>query len=108
MFTPPKIISSVEEHSEIINWMDCELSSLPFLLEISDDEIKSLINSYSIPEWKITFKQIPVYMQAVERCVKLVTEAQGNIFGAEYRDEFMRMSLLSSSSMPYFSSQSFF
>ena len=47
--------------------MDCELSSLPFLAEISDDDIKSQIDSNSIPDWNITFKQIPVYMQAVER-----------------------------------------
>ena len=40
-FKPPKINFSVEEYSEIINLMDCELSSLLFLAEISDDEIKS-------------------------------------------------------------------
>ena len=44
-FTPPKFNFSMEEYSEIINWMDCELSSLVFLAEISDDEIKSQIDN---------------------------------------------------------------
>ena len=67
----------MEEYSEMINSMDCEFSSPPFLAEISDDETKSQLNSDSNPDWNITFKQIPFYMQANERCVKLVTEAQG-------------------------------
>ncbi|KAJ9597320.1 hypothetical protein L9F63_011841, partial [Diploptera punctata] len=46
---------------------DCELSSPPLLVEISDDEIKSHIDSDSIPDWNITFKQFLVHKQAVER-----------------------------------------
>ena len=59
--------------------MDCELSSLLSLAEITDDEIKSQTDSNSIPDWNITFKQIPIYMQAVEGCVTLVTETPGKI-----------------------------
>ena len=39
--------------------MDFELSSLPFLAEISDDEIKSQIDNDSIPDWNIIFKKNP-------------------------------------------------
>ena len=74
-FMPPKFNFSVEEYSEIFNWMDSELSSFPFLTEISNDEYKSQIDNDSIPNWNITFKQILVYMQAVECCIKLATEA---------------------------------
>lgn len=59
----------------MINWMDYELSSPPLPAKISDDEIKSHIDSDSIHNWNITFKQFPAYRQAVEYCVKLVTEA---------------------------------
>ena len=107
-FTPPKVNFSVEEYSEIINWMDCELSSLPFLAEITGDVIKSQIDNDPTPEWNITFKQILVCMQAVESCVKLFTEAPGKICGAEYRDGFIRISLFSRSSMPNFTSKSVF
>lgn len=107
-FTPPKINFNAQEYSEMINWMDCELSSPPLLAEISDDEIKSHIDSDSIPDWNITFKQFPVHTQAVERCVKLVTEASGKVCGAESRDGFIRTTLLSRSSMPNFTSKSVF
>lgn len=107
-FTPPKINFNAQEYSEMINWMDCELSSPPLLAEISDDEIKSHIDSGSIPDWNITFKQFPVHTQAVERCVKLVTEASGKVCGAESRDGFIKSTLLSRSSMPNFTSKSVF
>ena len=57
--------------------MDCELSSIPFLAEISDEDIKSQIDSDSFADWNITFKQISVHMQVIVRCVKLLTEAKG-------------------------------
>ena len=69
----------MEEYSEIINWMDCELSSLPFLAEINDDEIKSQTGSDSNPDWNIIFKQIPVLMQAVEKCVNSSRKPQEKI-----------------------------
>ena len=63
LFTSPKTNFSVEEYSEIIIWMHCELPSLPLLAEISNNEIKLHIDSDTIPDWIITFKQIPVYMR---------------------------------------------
>ena len=80
---PPKINFSVEEYSEIINWLHYELFSLLFLAEITDDEIKSRIDSDSISDWNSTFKEIPVYTQAVECLVKLVREAIGNVCEVE-------------------------
>ena len=59
--------------------MHCELSSFSLLAEISDDVIKSYIDSDSIPDWVITFKEIPFCMQAVQHQVKLVTESQEKV-----------------------------
>ncbi|KAJ9579282.1 hypothetical protein L9F63_024617 [Diploptera punctata] len=106
-FTPPKMNFNVQEYSEMINWMDCELSSPPLLAEISDDVNRSHIDSDTIPDWSITFKQFPVHMQAVECWVKLVTEALGKVCRAGSRDGFIS-TLLSRSSMPYFISKSVF
>ncbi|GBM29636.1 hypothetical protein AVEN_130109-1 [Araneus ventricosus] len=63
-------------------------------------KIKSLIQSDSVPNWDITFKTFSVHTQAVERYVKLVTEASGKACGAESRDSFIRTTLLSRSNMP--------
>lgn len=107
-FMPPKINFNAQEYSEMINWIDCELSSPPLLAEISDEEIKSHIQSDSIPDWNVAFKKFPVHTQAVERCVKLVTDASRKVCGAESRDGFIRTTLLSRSSMPNFTSKSDF
>ena len=82
--------------------MHCELSSLPLLAEISDDKIKPHIDSDSISDWIITFKQIPVYTQAVQRQLKLVTEPPGEVCGAESGVGFIKFPRLSSSSIPKF------
>ena len=74
--------------------MHCELSSFPLLSEISDDEIKSHIDTDSIPDWNITFKEILVYMQIVERLVKFVMEAPEKNCAAESLDRFMGIPLL--------------
>ena len=88
--------------------MHWELSSLPLLIEISDEEIKLHFDNDSNPDYIITFKQIPVYMQAVECRVKLFTEAPGKVFEDESLDEFIRVPLLFRSSMPYFTKKSVF
>lgn len=107
--TPPKINFDAQEYPDIVNWMNCDLSSPPLLAKVSDQEIKSYINnSDSIPNWNINYKKFPVHTQAVERCVKLVTEASGRVCGAEARDGFIRSTLLSRSAMPDFTSKSDF
>ena len=88
--------------------MHCELYSLTLMSEINDDEIKSHIDSESIPDWNITFKKIPVCMQAVERRVKIVTEALAKVCGAESGERFIRIPLLSRSSIPNFTRKSIF
>lgn len=107
-FMTPKLNFNAQEYSELINWMDCDLSSPPLLKDISDDEIKSNIESDSVPNWDTTFKTFPVHTQAVERCVKLVTEASGKVCGTESRDGFIRTTLLSRSTMPNFAHKSDF
>ncbi|GBM43839.1 hypothetical protein AVEN_166235-1 [Araneus ventricosus] len=60
-FKPPKLNFKDQDCSEIINWMDCDLSSPPLLKDSSDDEIKSHIQSDSVPNWHIPFKICPVH-----------------------------------------------
>lgn len=40
-FTPPKINFDAQEYQDIVNWMNCDLSSPPLLAKVSDEEIKS-------------------------------------------------------------------
>ena len=44
----------------------------------------------------------PCHTQAVERCVKLVTEASEAVIGAENRDGWVRKTMLSRATIPRF------
>ncbi|GBO22788.1 hypothetical protein AVEN_207135-1 [Araneus ventricosus] len=60
-FMLPKLNFKAQDCSEIINWINCDLSSPPLLKDSNDDEIKSHIQSNSVPNWDITFKTCPVH-----------------------------------------------
>jgi hypothetical protein len=53
----------------------------------------------------IDFPKYPCHTQAVERCVKLVTEASSAVCGAKSRDGFIRVRLESREKMPYFNTK---
>ncbi|GBL80259.1 hypothetical protein AVEN_92195-1 [Araneus ventricosus] len=76
------------------------------LLDLSEDDIKSLINSDTTPIKEI--QKFSCHTQVVERCVKLVTEASNKVCGHEDRDGYMRETLKSRSAMPNFSKKSDF
>ncbi|GBM78213.1 hypothetical protein AVEN_132998-1 [Araneus ventricosus] len=69
-FVPPKINFQAFDYIEIINWNYCVVYPPPMLRDLSEDGIKSLINSDTtlIREMQ-TF---PCHIQAVERCVKFM------------------------------------
>lgn len=72
--------------------MECDLSS-PVLKIINDDDIKSHTRSVSVTNWDTTYMTVSLHTQAIERRVKLITEASGKVHGADYREGFNRMTL---------------
>lgn len=100
-FVTPKINFNASEYTELIDWKSTKICPPPVLRNITDDEIRSLIQSAEIPKWDLT--NFPCHTQAVERCVKLVSEASLKVCGSESRDGYIRTSLLSRSIMPKFS-----
>lgn len=106
-FKPPKINFLATDHIEMIDWKTTALSPPPLLRRVTDQEIWSKIKSRgTAAEWKLD--KFPCHTQAVERCVKLVTEASQKVVGPNSRDGFIRSTLHSRSSMPSFSSKSKF
>lgn len=106
-FQTPKINFSATEYSEMIDWTNTDLSPPPLLRRVSDEDIWSKVESgKTAEEWK--FDKFPCHTQAVERCVKLVTEASQKVVGSSNRDGFIRTTLLSRATMPSFSSKSSF
>ncbi|KAJ8896749.1 hypothetical protein PR048_002094 [Dryococelus australis] len=76
------------------------------LWDVCDDEIKLLINSETKAIRDI--KKLPCHTQAVERCVKLVTEASTKVCGHEVRDGDIKSALLLRLVMPDLSQKSDF
>ncbi|XP_050502649.1 uncharacterized protein LOC126881949 [Diabrotica virgifera virgifera] len=103
-FKPPKLNFQANEYYEIIDWTTTAISPPPLLRRVSDEEMWAKISTANTPEeWN--FHKFPCHTQAVERCVKLVTEASSKLVGAKNRDGFIRTTLLSRASMPSFSSK---
>ncbi|GBO27447.1 hypothetical protein AVEN_148315-1 [Araneus ventricosus] len=107
-FQPPKINFPATNYIEMIHWNTIKLSPPPLLRLFSIQEIWSNVQSVgTAAEWN--FDKFPCHAQTVERCVKLVTVAsQKEAVSSNSRDGFIRTTLLSRSSMPSFSSKSFF
>ncbi|XP_050514600.1 uncharacterized protein LOC126889917 [Diabrotica virgifera virgifera] len=103
-FKPPKLNFQENEYYEIIDWTTTAISPPPLLRRVSDEEMWAKISTANTPEeWN--FHKFPCHTQAVERCVKLVTEASSKLVGAKNRDGFIRTTLLSRASMLSFSSK---
>ena len=65
---------------------------------MSDDELTGLIVAEMKPS--VLFPKFPCHTQAVERCVKVVTEASAAVCDEKSRDGFIRTRLASRELMP--------
>ncbi|GBL73723.1 hypothetical protein AVEN_230709-1 [Araneus ventricosus] len=92
----------------MIHWNTIRLSPSPLLRRFTNQEIWSKVQLGGKAAFWRNFDKFPCHTQAVERCVKLVTEASQKVLGSNSRDGFIRTTLLSRSSMPNFSSKSYF
>lgn len=70
------------------------------LNRVTDNELEDLIQSQS--HGIMDFPDYPCHTQAVERCVKMVTEASMAVAGEKARDGFIRSQLQSRAIMPSF------
>ncbi|GBL79008.1 hypothetical protein AVEN_48966-1 [Araneus ventricosus] len=103
---PPKINFLSTDYIEMILWNTITLSPPPLLRIFTNQEIWSKGQSDgTATEWNF---DVTCHTQAVERCIKLVTEASQKVVSSNSRDGFIRTTLLSRSSMPNFSSKSYF
>ncbi|GBN39799.1 hypothetical protein AVEN_273552-1 [Araneus ventricosus] len=91
----------------MIHWNTVTLSPPTLLRRFLNQEIWSKVQSGGTEaEWN--FDKFLCHTQAVELCVKLVTQASQKGVGSNSRDDFIRTILFSRSPMPSFSSKSYF
>lgn len=104
-FKIPKLNFHATDYIELINWQSITYAEPPLTIRISDDELKSMVKS--VPT-EIRIAKFPCHTQAVERCVKLVTEASAAVCSDEARDGFIKARVESRRQLPQFETKSDF
>lgn len=105
-FRVPTLDFNAIDYIDMVQWDICNVTPPPLLRNVPDEEIEEMIKTGR--PFTSDFAKFPCHTQAVERCVKLVTEASKSVCGTEARDGFIRTTLLSRSVMPEFSSKAAF
>jgi len=102
-FGVPIINFDAKDYYELIDWQNLDLTEPPATQNMTNEVLQGMIASKN-PQQLILFPSFPCHTQAVERCIKLVTEASGLVCGVVSRDGFIRSHIQSRSEMPHFES----
>jgi len=71
------------------HWQKCQLTEQKIIACISDGKLKEIVTTVEIAE----IMKFPCHTQAVEGCIKLVTEISSADCGAQIRVGFIRARL---------------
>ena len=88
-FVVTKINFKANNYTELFDWKTVKFSEPPLTMRLSDDEIRGFILT------PLELPQYPFHTQAVERGIKVVSEAASAVIGEEARDGFIRQKLRS-------------
>lgn len=103
-FEVPPLNFDAAEYIDMIDWKNCVVTEPPVTKSLSDAELETLVRSKETPV--VEFPRFPSHTQAVERCVKGVTEASIAVMGQEARDGFIRARINARAIMPTFETKS--
>lgn len=99
-FHIPKLNFDSADYVDLINWLEADVTAPPLLSDIPLCEISSRI--FDNNETLLPIIQVPCHTQAVERHVKLVTEASQSVCGERARNGFIINRILSRQQMAAF------
>lgn len=103
-FKIPTLNFSAKNYTDLIDWDESDICCPPVLSNFDANDFQSMLDTNNIPmDWK--FSDFPCHTQAVERTVKLVTEASNKVYGKENRDSHILATLESRAKMPKFESK---
>lgn len=97
-FKPPKLNFEAEDYTSMIEWD--QVSEPPLIKNIETKELCELIMNNTVKLKQLL--EYPCHTQAVERHIKIVTEASKSVIGHEARHNRIRGVLKSRSLMPKF------
>lgn len=102
-FKVPKINFEATDYIDLIVWQAVAVTEPQITRKFSTEDLRKMIAE--IPE-EINIFKLPCHIQAVERCVKLVTEASLAVCGSDARDGFIRNRISGRQILPKFESKS--
>ena len=101
-FLIPRLNFNANSYTEMIDWTE-EITEPPVTKNMTLEDVqRSSQEGSSTP---LLISTAPCHSQAVERHIKLITEASGKVMGEESRDGFVRAVLKSRSLCPKFESK---
>lgn len=96
-FKVPKLNFAATDYTELIDWQSEEVTEPPLTKSISEAVLRNMI--VNIPE-TIEILSFPCHTQAVERHIKMVTEASTSVCGNTARDGVIRAKIASRKATP--------
>jgi len=98
----PKLHFDAEEYHEMIDWQAINITEPPTLKRASITDIKTLIETKEKPQGMPNFS---CHTHAVERAIKLVTDASAFVVGHENRDGYIKTRIEGRKRLPIFESK---
>ncbi|CAH1110778.1 unnamed protein product [Psylliodes chrysocephalus] len=96
-FKVTKLNFDTQDYTELINWQSVSVIEPPLTIKVSDDVLQKMI--VRVPD-NIEISKHPCHTQAVERCIRTVTEASGLVSGTESRVGLIRTRIASKKIIP--------
>ena len=101
-FTIPKLNFEASDYYELVNWIDFPRLEPPLTCKLMENDLEKAIKTGSMPD----LEKYPCHTQAVERHVKVVTDAARSVCGKERREGYIQAKLESSKKMSKYTTKS--
>lgn len=98
IFRVPDIKWDAKDYIDLIDRRKCTVTEPSLTMSISTDDLVAEIKN----KFAITLKKFLCHTQAVERCVKIITEASSKVCGHDARDGYIRVKFEARSNLPSF------
>ena len=99
-FINPTVNFEAIDYTDLVDWQQCIVTEPLVTRGLPEDKNEECIEYKCAPP--IVMDKFPCHTQAVERMVKLVTEASSTVVGANVHDGFIRSTLESRKRLPSF------
>ncbi|GBN35197.1 hypothetical protein AVEN_84666-1 [Araneus ventricosus] len=66
------------DYIDLIDWSNCVVTEPPLTMHLKNKDWKEMCKEEQLPI--LTFEEFPCHTQSVERCVKLISEAEMKVF----------------------------